>query len=690
MRTPPGPTSATIAKILALAALALVPGAGTTAAGAGGDLYKNNRAPLARKPYVELPPGSIRARGWLLEMLRRQRDGATGRMDALYPQVMGPRNGWLGGDGDQWERGPYWVDGLLPLAYILNDAALVEKARPWVEWALASQRDDGFFGPADDHAREPGLQRDNARDWWPRMVVLKILQQHHSATGDPRVPAFMTRYFQYQLKTLPEKPLGHWTSWARFRVCDNLQAVYWLYNITGDAFLLKLADLLHAQGFDFTGEFIKGDMLARFDSIHCVNLAQGIKEPVVYWQQHPEQKYINAVKKGLADIRKYNGQAQGMYGGDEWLHGDEPTQGSELCSAMELMFSLETMLAITGDTALADHLERVAFNALPAQVSDDFMHKQYFQQANQVTVTRHARNFDTENGGTNLVFGQLSGYPCCFSNMHQGWPKFTQSLWHATPDGGLAALVYAPSEVTARVGAGAAVKITEETCYPADDKIRFTINIADAGAGETTFPLRLRVPGWCGDARVTINGAPAATAAAGGIVLINRAWRSGDAVELALPMRVAASRWRENSVAIERGPLVYALRMTEQWRQVPVPADERARFGEYYYEVTSPDKWNYGLVAFDFENPEKSFTVEVDPEKQKSNYFWNLENAPVKIRARAREIPDWHLYNGSAGPLPHTHNKPGAALKPRPGGTVITLVPYGCTTLRISQFPVLR
>lgn len=98
--------------------------------------YTNNRYPLVRKPLMELPLGSIKAKGWLQEMLVRQKNGATGQMDKLYPLVMGERNGWLGGEGDQWERGPYWIDGLLPLAYILDDAQLKAKVQPWIEWAL--------------------------------------------------------------------------------------------------------------------------------------------------------------------------------------------------------------------------------------------------------------------------------------------------------------------------------------------------------------------------------------------------------------------------------------------------------------------------------------------------------------------------------------------------------------------------
>ena len=317
--------------------------------------YCNNLYPLQRKPYIELPIGSIKPTGWLKEMLLRQSAGMSSSLDLLYPEVMGERNGWLGGDGDQWERGPYWIDGLLPLAYILDDDLLKQKIQPWIEWTLASQREDGFFGPSRNFEPEIGLQRNNSEDWWPRMVVLKVLKQYYSATGDKRVITFLTNYFHYQLRTLPYTPLGNWTFWAEYRACDNLQIVYWLYNITGDSFLLDLGKLLHQQSYDYVDMFWNRDDLTRINTIHGVNLAQGIKEPIIYYQQDPDSLYIHAVKKAFADIRKYHGQPQGMYGADEALHGNKPTQGAELCSIVELMYSLESMLEITGDIQFADH-----------------------------------------------------------------------------------------------------------------------------------------------------------------------------------------------------------------------------------------------------------------------------------------------------------------------------------------------
>ncbi|WP_086949573.1 beta-L-arabinofuranosidase domain-containing protein [Sphingobacterium sp. JB170] len=648
--------------------------------------YVQNKLPLHQKPFMELPLGSIKPSGWLMEMLVSQRNGATGQLDKLYPLVMGERNGWLGGDGDQWERGPYWVDGLLPLAYLLDDDTLKQKAQKWVEWAIQSQTKEGYFGPAQDYEYEPGVQRDNAHDWWPKMVMLKILQQYYSATEDPRIVTLFTKYFDYQLKTLEEKPLGHWTFWAEYRSADNLQAVYWLYNITKNPKLIDLAELLHGQAFDFTQKFIDRNMLATHRSIHCVNLAQGLKEPVIYYQQNRDPKYLSAVKQGLSDIKLFNGQAQGMYGGDEALHGSNPTQGSELCSAVELMFSLEKMLEITGDVGFAEHLEKIAFNALPTQISDDFMRRQYFQQANQVQITRQMYNFDVNHSGTDLVFGLLTGYPCCTSNMHQGWPKFTQNLYYATANEGVASMIFAPSSVDVKVGKeDKFIHIEQETFYPFENKINLTITHQEKSI---EFPYQIRIPSWTKDAVILINGkAFQSSPKPGSIIEIVRKWKDGDVLSLTFPMEFNYRTYHESSRSIERGPLVYALDIPGEEKEVFLEGQDKIEFGNSFIEVRPKADWNYGLPLFNKEEMNTLFSVKKIANRDKLNP-WNRENAPIELTASARQLPFWNLYNGMAGPMPSAdmHGVDINKLKE----VQVRLIPYGCTTLRISQFPMIR
>lgn len=649
------------------------------------DLYLNNRTPLITKPFMELPIGAVRPEGWLKDQMLRMKNGMTGHLDSLYSEVMGPRNGWLGGDGDVWERGPYWIDGLLPLAYILDDSALKAKVQNWIEWTLQSQRSDGYFGPSIDREPEQGLQRTNAQDWWPKMVVLKFMKQYYEATRDERVIPFMTNYFKYQLRELPKNPLNRWTRWGQQRGGDNLMIVYWLYNITGDKFLLDLGDLINEQTINWTNQFLDGNMLNTLFSVHCVNLAQGMKQPIIRYQATNDTKHIEAIQKAMKDLKHEHGWPNGLYGADELLHTGNPTQGSELCTAVELMFSLEKMIEITGNVEWADWLERVAFNALPTQVTDDFDARQYYQQLNQIEVSRNPRNFVTCYNGTDQLFGLLTGYPCCTSNLHQGWPKFTKHLWYASEDNGLAALFYSPCTVTAKVGSGSSVKINEITNYPFDESIIFEIDVLDKKTKSIEFPFHLRIPEWCDNATIKVNNKIWKNVKGGNIEKIIRKWESGDKIELILPMKVSVSRWYEGSTAIERGPLLYALRMEEKWIKVNDDRKFGNRYGDWYYEVHSNSPWNYCLEEESLkpENIENDFQVIVNGI---NGYPWNVKNAPIEIKAKGKRMIEWQKYNHSAGPLPFSVQYQAETLPEE----VITLIPYGCTTLRITEFPVTK
>ena len=270
-----------------------------------------NRAPLAPSTFSFLPLGSVRPAGWLRNQLLIQANGLSGHLDETWADV-GANSGWLGGKGESWERGPYFLDGLVPLAYLLDDTRLKAKAQKYIDWTLEHQAANGMIGPASND------------DWWPRFVMLKVLTQYQEFTGDPRVIPVMEKYFRYQLGELPQRPLR---DWGKFRWQDELLSVIWLYNRTGSPYLLDLAQLLRKQGYDWmaqyanfqytqriTAEYIKlekGEGLKDLAlATHGVNNGQAIKTGPVWSQVSGAEVDRSAVLKMISELDKYHGPAE--------------------------------------------------------------------------------------------------------------------------------------------------------------------------------------------------------------------------------------------------------------------------------------------------------------------------------------------------------------------------------------------
>ncbi len=632
-----------------------------------------NRAPLAPNAFDPLPLTAIRPRGWLRRQLEIQARGLTGHLDEFWPDV-GAKSGWLGGTGESWERGPYYLDGLVPLAYLLDDPRLIAKAQMRVEWTLTHQRPDGAIGPPSN------------KDWWPNMVMLKALTQYQEATGDPRVVPLMTRYFHYQASQLAQRPLHEW---AKFRWGDEVLSVVWLYNRTGDPALLELARALRDQGRDWKGEFANFKFVSKTTrdeiglkpgvgnndlalSAHGVNNAMALKTSAVWSLISRDPSDREAAEQQLKTLDEFHLLPNGMFSCDEHLAGHDPSQGSELCSVVETQFSLEQLISILGRPSYGDRLEKIAYNALPGTFAKDMWAHQYDQQPNQVMCNLQARDWTT-NGPESNIYGLEPNFGCCTANMHQGWPKFAASLWMATRDDGLAAIAYAPSEVRTVVKNGVRVTITEDTEYPFRGEVHLAVNPATPAK----FSLQLRIPAWAEGAVVMVNAKEQEGVRPGEFYSIDREWKKGDKVLLKFPMNVRTSRWQNDSLVVERGPLVFSLKIGEEWRQVKTGMSHPAHPPAADWEVLPTSAWNYGL-KIDSAHSQASFEVIERPVGE--NPF-SEDGAPIELRVKGRRVPEWKLVAGSAGPLPKSPVESHEPLE------TLTLIPYGCAKLRVTVFP---
>lgn len=642
------------------------------------EFYISNKAPLQPSNFAKLPIGSIHPQGWILKCLELQKNGMTGHLEEISAWLEKENNAWLNPNGEGihgWEEVPYWLKGYGDLAYLLQDTAMIAEAKVWINGALNSQREDGYFGPEKNRA-------EGKPDLWPNMVMLWCLQSYYDYSHDERVLPFMKKYFKWEMQ-LPDSAFLE-DYWGNSRGGDNLYSVYWLYNRTGEKWLLDLAEKVHNN----TANWAQQNTLPNW---HNVNIAQGFREPAIYFLQTGDSANLKAAYRNFHLVRSLYGQVPGgMFGADENARPGHtgPHQAIETCGMVEQMNSDEMLLRFTGDPFWADNCENVAFNTYPAAMTPDFKALRYFTAPNMVTSTAANHHPGIENKGPFFMMNPLSNR-CCQHNHTQGWPYYTETLWMATPDNGLAAVLYAASKVTAKVGEGTQVTLEEQTHYPFSDSIKLIIHTPD----EVHFPVYLRIPGWCQKASVAVNGKKQEVdLKANAYVRIENTWHNGDQITLHLPREIYIKKWtkNKNSVSVNYGPLTFSLKIKEKFtkKDPTKTAIKRSRWQPDVNIKAWPavaiypeSAWNYGLVLGD-NNPAENFKILHRPWPE-NDFPFTPETVPIELVATGKRIPSWTIdENGLCGALPQS------PVKTNTKAEQVTLIPMAATRLRISAFPV--
>ncbi len=604
----------------------------------------------------------IKPEGWLRRQLEIQANGLTGNLNKFWPDIMDSK--WIGGNADGWERLPYWLDGYLPLAWLLDDSDMKAHARYCIDQIIATQADDGWICPEAEQER-------SAYDVWAFFLILKVLVEYHYITSDPRIENTIYKALKYLDLHIDKTTLF---GWAQARWFEALIPIWWLYERKPEDWMMHLAHKLAAQGVDWVRFFQvwpyrHPDEKGRWSFLsHVVNNAMAVKSGPLYWRSTGRDEDLAGADEMLRLLDQYHGMVTGVFSGDECLAGISPIRGTELCSVVELMYSLEHLVMITGQSKWSDRLERIAYNALPATFSPDMWTHQYDQQVNQTECSIQEESIFGTNSGEAHIFGLEPNFGCCTANMHQGWPKLAMSTIMRTPDG-LAVSVYAPCSIKTQID-GTEVEIQLDTEYPFRDEICFTIrtNIPVA------FALWLRIPDWC-KAPQLVEQQGIIQIQDRGYHKVSRVWQIENHFNLVLPMETQVVPRPNNLYAIVRGPLVYSLPIGERWVRVheDMPFHEEPHAD---YEIYPETPWNYGL-CMDEDNPEGNIKYSNHPI---GDYPFSPEGAPITASVEGFQV-EWLMKNGSvmADPVALVNSESKEALR---------LIPYGCTNLRMTEMPI--
>lgn len=643
-------------------------------------------ADLRSAALEQLPLGSVRPAGWLGDQLQAQVDGMAGHLHEFWPPVRD--SAWIGGSDEGWERGPYWLDGVVGLAHLTGDARLLGEVQRWVEHLLAHQHADGWMAPDRPAGTEDGNTAAGADDGdpWPRMVLMKALLAHHGATGDPRIPPALVRLALRIGEVVTVTPVR---DWARYRAHDLSWSLLRLHALTGDDRLLDVARLLLRQGYPWEGfaavmptaKVSAGD-LARWEAEHTgeeifpepqmtahgVNIAMGLaRMPAAHLLGDDGAR--QSLHELLTALDRHHGQAHGLYSCDEHLAGRHPSQGVETCTVVEALHSLEVAtLAFGVDEGLLQRWERIALNALPAAATAADDAHQYDQQVNQVVCHVMQDRIWTTNGPESNLFGLEPHFGCCTANRHQGWPRYVAHQWLRDPgDGGLVAVGYAPVVLD---DGDLHVEVGGE--HPFTDEV--SIDVTARSADDDGRPVHLRVPGWAQEPTLAVDGGPARPLEPGTVVTLRGPWSAGTTrIRLLLPAVVRARSTTgepaTTSAVVDRGPLVLVLPVTEEW--VPL----RTTGPVTDSEVHPRSAWERGLV----DGPDgPSLRLE---RTGATGPVFSPDGARIGVRTTVRRVPGWHLDRGSAAAPPLGRIGSGPEHE-------VLLLPYGAARLRVGVLPL--
>lgn len=649
--------------------------------------------PKSFSHFQALEPGAVRAEGWIREYTRTIADGwpllyAKERVPMVYDQYW-VRNGMTP------DYSSYYADAFIRLSHIVPESALAKEMKPWLAKVLASQEADGYLGGVPAKTRwGKGSAGDEWLEVFAQSVMLQGLIYHYKRTGDQTILDACTRSANRIVRAFhqPTSEVNHDVIFSGHGAIV-IRPMRDLYEITGNQAYADLAkDVLTKYGHQ--NQYLRRCDDPNFDSManaHAVIETENVSFPAEVYEMTGDENLRKASVAAWEMETKYIA-VDGQPTGNEGLVKPVTRALMEHCAGVDWSFTDHEMLRIIGDVRYADAAERALFNAYPGSKSPDTITYGYMHTVNQLVAAEWAypRDFDRDDWFSRTYYTSAHLPLCCGVNSPRAMPYYIDSMALRTGDSGIAIAYYGPARIKTSVPGAGDVELTMDTKYPFEDTVRITVNPEK----EASFPIELRIPGWCSSAKVTLNGTPLSIAAEPGkFATVSRSWRKGDLLVLDMQVPVKLVDYPESELntpgaAVIRGPLTFVVPVAEDWQPFEShwfhgPAHDK-KSAAYRILPKKGSIWNYALVV-DKAHPDKSFTLKSFPAHADS-VLW--KDIPIGLEVKARKVLDWQIEGSKDRPM--TPNLPYKPMKLSAKATTITLVPFGCTRLRMSYLPIVE
>lgn len=621
--------------------------------------------------FQENANASIKPQGWLGEFLNRQRTGLTGHPEALsYPyntclwggEII--RRNSSSGAADWWcyEQTAYYTDGLLRLGYLLDDKQMIAKGEVGIAYTI-------------DHAAANGrLGNAKIKSIWPMCVFFRAMLAEYERTGNPAIPKALERnYLSLDVKTL---------NGGTGRHIINLEGLLWTYGKTQNQKLLDMAEEAFAMGgfhLDSTGLASKAKL-----KIHGVTYAEELKLPVLLYAYTGKQKYLDLALNAAENLERWHLLPDGVPSSAEHTLGLGIDNAHETCDIADFTWTWGYFLAVTGNAKWADRIERAIFNAGLGCITKDFKALQYFSSVNQVLATGTSNNNDFMRGRAWMAYRPFHQTECCAGNVHRYMPNFAWRTWMTTSaDNGVIAAMYAPSQVSLKIK-GMQVSITEKTAYPFDGRIEFVFHTPK----KVAFPFTFRIPAWATSTTVTVNGKQIkGSFTPQTFATLNRKFANGDRVVVSFGMKAETVALKNQGIYVQRGPLLYTYAIkqnkVEDLYTYPYMKGKRSANPDFKcWSLTPTGSFSYGVDP-SLLPADGQLSVSIDTARIGKGYPFDLANNPIKIQLPVRKTI-WEIEGGVLNPTLPSPKNVIATDKTE----TIELVPYGCSELRLTVFPI--